>query len=430
MAYYMEELGVDLDLVGGDRVAWLARIRQLEDRVQRLETEAGRVGEITSDGVPWFCRSEETGGGGGTQAAGPATALVHSLPLARGLEAAEPTDGGGGVMIVPGSPLPAAGYGRPLVMDRRGAPKPPSPDWTDVAGGMQIPGSAGAPRLCRPDEVDGRGGAQGPGSAAALAHSLPLARDLAAAEPTDGGDYLWGIPGSAAVPLPTAGYSPPPIVDQGAPEPPLLELMARGDGAVPIRGYHVIIGDSHAKSLFGSVRAMNVAVSGNTWARQAPALAAVIQRWEEAAERRGMPTGLAVFWLGQNDVYTRNGQARDAPWATIVTAVREVASRHFVALLGPMPRPQVDAQSAWKRTAAYDLDRRLSSLAGPRVGFFSVGRSLCVMGRRDEEGKRQHWVNEDRGYFSADGVHLTHLGRRRVLSGLPSWLAELRQPSE
>ncbi|KAF0303211.1 hypothetical protein FJT64_024788 [Amphibalanus amphitrite] len=138
MAYYMEELGVDLDLVGGDRVAWLARIRQLEDRVQRLETEAGRVGEITSDGVPWFCRSEETGGGGGTQAAGPATALVHSLPLARGLEAAEPTDGGGGVMIVPGSPLPAAGYGRPLVMDRRGAPKPPSPDWTDVAGGMQI----------------------------------------------------------------------------------------------------------------------------------------------------------------------------------------------------------------------------------------------------------------------------------------------------
>ncbi|KAF0303521.1 hypothetical protein FJT64_024497 [Amphibalanus amphitrite] len=301
MAYYMEELGVDLDLVGGDRVAWLARIRQLEDRVQRLETEAGRVGEITSDGVPWFCRSEETGGGGGTQAAGPATALVHSLPLARGLEAAEPTDGGGGVMIVPGSPLPAAGYGRPLVMDRRGAPKPPSPDWTDVAGGMQIPGSAGAPRLCRPDEVDGRGGAQGPGPAAALAQSLPLARDLAAAEPTDGGDYLWGIPGSAAVPLPTAGYSPPPIVD---------------------------------------------------------------------------------------------------------------------------------AQSAWKRTAAYDLDRRLSSLARPRVGFFSVGRSLCVMGRRDEEGKRQHWVNEDRGYFSADGVHLTHLGRRRVLSGLPSWLAELRQPSE
>ncbi|KAF0293484.1 hypothetical protein FJT64_008702 [Amphibalanus amphitrite] len=246
MAYYMEELGVDLDLVGGDRVAWLARIRQLEDRVQRLETEAGRVGEITSDGVPWFCRSEETGGGSGTQAAGPATALVHSLPLARGLEAAEPTDGG---------------------------------------------------------------------------------------------DYLWGIPGSAAVPLPTAGYSPPPIVDQGAPEPPLLELMARGDGAVPIRGYHVIIGDSHAKSLFGSVRAMNMAVSGNTWARQAPAIAAVIQRWEEAAERRGMPTGLAVFWLGQNDVYTRNGQARDAPWSMIVTAVREVASRHFVALLGPMPRP-------------------------------------------------------------------------------------------
>ena len=48
MAYYMEELGVDLDLVGGDRVAWLIDPAAADPAQGRREILARNDGLVLS----------------------------------------------------------------------------------------------------------------------------------------------------------------------------------------------------------------------------------------------------------------------------------------------------------------------------------------------------------------------------------------------
>ncbi|KAF0312620.1 hypothetical protein FJT64_016629 [Amphibalanus amphitrite] len=209
--------------------------------------------------------------------------------------------------------------------------------------------------------------------------------------------------------------------------------IAEGSGGSPEAGPPgsavLLIGDSmlsRADFRCGPPRRLSVcAVPGLTLSRWLRSSATEVRAWVCG---KGELTDLQVIlWLGGNDVYPR-GAAFD-PVTVVATLGRLketiIDTRSLgcaVTILGVTPRPARDGGRVWESTPAFWLERALCELCRETDStFVALGRRLC---RR--EGRKRRFKMDGR-FFSADGVHLSAAGYRRLMDYLPGWLRRGRR---
>ncbi|KAF0314276.1 hypothetical protein FJT64_015254 [Amphibalanus amphitrite] len=209
--------------------------------------------------------------------------------------------------------------------------------------------------------------------------------------------------------------------------------IAEGSGGSPEAGPPgsavLLIGDSmlsRADFRCDPPRRLSVcAVPGLTLSRWLRSSATEVRAWVCG---KGELTDLQVIlWLGGNDVYPR-GAAFD-PVTVVATLGRLketiIDTRSLgcaVTILGVTPRPARDGGRVWESTPAFWLERALCELCRETDStFVALGRRLC---RR--EGRKRRFKMDGR-FFSADGIHLSAAGYRRLMDYLPGWLRRGRR---
>ena len=180
---------------------------------------------------------------------------------------------------------------------------------------------------------------------------------------------------------------------------------------------HLILGDSLAAKLDDLVLSkkepiLNLAVSGNTWAREKYLIKEHIREWEDSARNRGLRLGKVFVWLGSNEVYGRPNQKARGLSERDVTEVMEELGSNTVLLAGPIPRLWCDAGARYEETPAFAAERLLQTVAATHRAQFVpyLGRAMTCMLQRRHVVRHEiavHW-------YKRDGVHLSLLGYQKL----------------
>lgn len=185
---------------------------------------------------------------------------------------------------------------------------------------------------------------------------------------------------------------------------------------------HLILGDSLAVYLVPQLGPneciINLAVRGNTWAKERSLIDQHLREWEQEATKKKLRTGKVFIWLGGNDEYGRPGERSAGIDESNVHRVLRKLTHHMVLLAGPTPRLWSDCGRRYEHTPAYRANnalRRAAAAHGARVRVVPyLGRALTSMCRG------QHVVKQEvaAAWYSTDGVHLSQLGYQKVVKKL------------
>ena len=185
---------------------------------------------------------------------------------------------------------------------------------------------------------------------------------------------------------------------------------------------HLILGDSLAVYLVPQLTpneyTINLAVRGNTWAKERSLIDQHLREWKQEATKKKLRTGKVFVWLGGNDEYGRPGERPAGIDESSVHRVLQKLNHHMVLLAGPTPRLWSDCGRRYEHTPAYRANntlRRAAAAHGARVRVVPyLGRALTSMCRG------QHVVKQEvaAAWYSTDGVHLSQLGYDKVVKKL------------
>ena len=152
----------------------------------------------------------------------------------------------------------------------------------------------------------------------------------------------------------------------------------------------------------------NLAIGGYTFSKLAATACEKIASWHQHYRTNELRCGTIIVWCGGNDVYGGRGLAEEDIKQTI-----RACGEEMVLVLGPTPRVKGRvhdySSEKWSKTRAFHAESKMASVISRFDNASLVrhlGRQLCAGGL--------HKLGVRQGMFSADGVHLSAAGYRRV----------------